>query len=47
MEVQRCKILLTPDPTRTFRRVVEKTGTEDLRVNVLVGGMTTLPEVAA
>jgi hypothetical protein len=42
-----CAVLLTPDPTARFKGVVEKLSKADLRVNVLVGSLTTLPKISA
>ena len=45
MPLQKCQVLLTPDPTARFKEIVQRLPKDKVRVNVLVGGQTTLPKL--
>jgi hypothetical protein len=45
MPVQKCKVFFTPDPTAKFKQVAQTLAKDKIRVNVLVGGQTTLPKL--
>ena len=47
MAIEKRQVLFTPDPAGTFRRILAKPPNSDSHVNVIVGGMTTLPKVEA
>jgi len=47
MAIEKRQVLLTPDPAATFKRILAKLSNNDFHVNVIVGGMTTLPKVDA
>jgi hypothetical protein len=47
MAIEKRQVLLTPDPAGTFKRVMAGLTNKDFHVNVIVGGMTTLPKVDA
>jgi hypothetical protein len=43
--VQKCKVFFTPDPTAKFKQIAQTLAKDKIRVNVLVGGQTTLPKL--
>jgi hypothetical protein len=47
MAIEKRKVLLTPDPAGAFKRILATLPKNDFHVNVIVGGMATLPKVEA
>jgi hypothetical protein len=45
MPLQKSQVLLAPDPTAKFKEIVQKMNKDSIRVNILVGGQTTLPKL--
>jgi hypothetical protein len=45
MTAQKCQLLLSPDPGKTLKSVAKNLPADKFRVNVIVGGRTTLPKI--
>jgi len=45
MTAQKCQMLLSPDPGKTLKSVAKNLPADKFRVNVIVGGRTTLPKI--